>query len=118
MPQHSLSLIFAAAHMGYTVHGLALPRRQWRREVNEKNGKSDDRLGPWYVAHYDKHKLPTKIAGKGGDCLYIVRATDGGYRYVGFSNKGFSQRWRTPPAIDAVTGAVLERRSVFHNRCW
>jgi hypothetical protein len=118
MPQRLLSLVFAVAHLGYTIHGLVFPRRQWQRDVSEKNGKQDDRFGPWYVAHYDKHKLPREIPGKGGDCLYIVRASDGAYRYIGFSNKGFYQRWRTSPAIDAVTGVALERRSVFHNRCW
>jgi len=110
-----MNLLFEAAHPGYTIFGLCEPRMLWHRDVSQKRGKPDPRRGPWHSAVYEKHPIKAKDHNK--DCLYVVKASDGGFRYVGFSNKGLSQRWRTPPAVSAATGDRVAR-PVFHSQCW
>lgn len=84
---------------------------RWRRNV-AKGG----RIGPWLQASYEI--LRPDIWALRVPCLYMLAGHDGGIRYVGISRNRLKDRWRTSPALDAETGALMPKRQLFHSQCW
>lgn len=112
MPRHALSAIFEQSSPFLHVTGLVTPTRLWLRDV----GGSDSRRGPWKAGTY--RKLDEATWSRKGSCIYIVQSSDGGFRYVGVSNKGVTQRWREAPAVDPATQRELSMPHIFHRPCW
>ena len=111
MPQNSLQAVYEAASSFLRITGLVNPPREWLRDVKA----GDARRGPWKAGAYVKTE-PTW--SRPGSCLYVVRASDNGFRYVGVSNKGVQQRWREAPALDPVSQRQFDEPQIFHRPCW
>ena len=74
------------------------------------------RIGPWLQG---KYRIVNEVVWREkGACLYLVKASDGGIRYVGISRNGLKHRWRTSPAYDAETMERLPNNQIFHSQCW
>lgn len=85
--------------------------KQWLRDVEDNN----PRRGPWHQAKYDV--LDEGAWSVKGACLYMVRASDGGIRYVGETER-LKDRWRLARALDAMTQKEWPERQLFHSQCW
>lgn len=112
MPQVALTSLFQAATPFLAVTGLRSPTLLWRRDVEE----NDDRRGPWKAGTY--RRLDESTWSRKGSCLYIVKSSDGGFRYVGVSNRGITQRWKEARAFEPESGQRLPTRQIFHRPCW
>lgn len=101
--------IFQAATPIIRIFGVG--GRRWKRNV-EKGA----RIGPWLQGDYE---ILNDAAWRNVDaCLYMVRGSDSGIRYVGISRNGLKHRWRTSPAYDAETMVRLPKNQIFHSQCW
>jgi hypothetical protein len=101
--------IYQAAPLILKLKGLG--GKRWKRNVAK-----GARIGPWLQADYEI--VDQKEWQRGGACLYLVGASDGGIRYVGISRNGLKHRWRTSPAYDAITMQRLPQNQLFHSQCW
>lgn len=84
----------------------------WRRHMKA----GDPRIGPWAASIYEV--LDEGTWRRNGECLYFLTDKNGRLRYVGESKNRLRDRWRTPPAVCALTGRDLGNAFVFHNRAW
>lgn len=85
---------------------------KWRREMKV----GDPRIGPWHASVHEVLDRETWFLN--GECLYFLTDCADRIRYVGESKNRLRDRWRTPPAICASTGAALGNPYLFHNRAW
>lgn len=101
--------LIAAATPVLRIHGVG--GVAWTRNVAKGS-----RIGPWRQGRFDV--LDAAAWARGGACLYLVTAQDGGLRYVGISRNGLKHRWRTSPARSVADGTLLPEWQLFHSQCW
>lgn len=111
-PVEVTTTLFHRATSFLRVRGCESSRQRWCRNVAE----GDDRRGPWRSAVYDV--LDQSAWDRRAPCLYIVGASDGGFRYVGISKNRLKDRWRLSPAFDESLTRKLPTNQLFHSRCW
>ena len=110
-PQDQARQLFDFATPVISVTGAG--GRRWVRNVARPN---DPRRGPWLQGEYEI--LNPSVWNERRACVYLVAGSDGKLRYVGISKNRLKDRWRTSPALDALTGELLPRKQIFHNACW
>ena len=96
-----------------TIKIFSVGGSRWKRLIQDPN---DARIGPWLKASYS---IVNDTAWRRKEaCLYMVKGSDDGIRYVGISRNGLKHRWRTSPAYDAATSKKLTENQLFHSQCW
>ncbi|RIZ66222.1 MAG: hypothetical protein D0531_05575 [Methylococcales bacterium] len=94
------------------INDIAKLNKRWCRNVKD----GDSRRGPWMVAEYEI--LNSSAWAKLAPCIYMVKASDDGLRYVGVSKNRLKDRWRLSPAYDESLTVKLPDKQLFHSQCW
>ena len=94
------------------INGITKLNKRWCRNVKE----GDSRRGPWMGAEYEV--LSSSVWAFFAPCIYMVKGSDGGLRYVGVSKNRLKDRWRLSPAYDESLTVRLPDKQLFHSQCW
>src|SRR4051812_4623061 len=86
------------------ISGVHEKHPRWFRNV----AAGDHRRGPWLSAVYQV--LDAVVWGTVAPCIYIVKASDDGFRYVGMSKNKLKDRWRLSPGYDQTLKKKLPEK--------